>query len=297
MASHMRPRPPVLSPEERRANLELAKVARTERARVKEAISAGQISIFDAINDVRPSVQRMKVIELLESVPGVGPARSALLMERRKIALSRRIGGLGPHQLRALRKEASIMKIDPKRGSLIVMSGPGGVGKSTITQFLKNDPRFWVSISATTREPRLTEKHGVDYFFVTENKFEQMIAKDEFLEWAEFAGAKYGTPKDAVREWRDLGKHVLLEIEIAGARQIRESDPTAKLVFIAPPSWEELQNRLTNRGTDSPERREARLALALEEMAAAGEFDFTIVNEQVEGVVTQMVSLATAGQD
>jgi len=283
--------------DERHANLELAKKARHERADAKAAISAGRISIFDAINDPRDSIQRMKVIELLEAIPGVGPARAALIMEKRKISLSRRIAGLGPHQLKSLRQEAGIMKVDPQRGSLIVMSGPGGVGKSTITQYLKGDPRFWVSISVTTRAPRSTEKHGVDYFFVTENKFDQMIANDEFLEWAEFAGARYGTPKQAVAEWRDLGKHVLLEIEIAGARQIRASDPSAKLVFIAPPSWEELASRLANRGTDSSERRAARLALAREEMAAAGEFDTTIVNEQVEGVVSQMVSLATALQE
>jgi len=291
---NQRPAPPVLSSEQRRANLLLAKTARTERASVKDAVSKSAISIFDAINDPRESIQRMKVLELLASIPGVGPARAQLIMERKKISLSRRIAGLGPHQLRALRKEVGIMKIDPKIGSLLVMSGPGGVGKSTITAFLKNDPRFWVSVSATTRAPRSTEKDGIDYFFVTENKFDQMVANEEFLEWADFAGARYGTPKLPVNEWRELGKHVLLEIEIDGARQIRKSDPTAKLIFIAPPSWEELESRLANRGTDSPERREARLALARQEMAAASEFDCTIINEQVEGVVAQMVSLATA---
>jgi guanylate kinase len=291
---NQRPAPPVLSTEQRRANLLLAKTARIERASIKDAVSKSAISIFDAINDPRESIQRMKVLELLASIPGVGPARAQLIMERKKIALSRRIAGLGPHQLRALRKEVGIMKIDPKIGSLLVMSGPGGVGKSTITAFLKNDPRFWVSVSATTRAPRSTEKDGIDYFFVTENKFDQMVANEEFLEWADFAGARYGTPKVPVNEWRELGKHVLLEIEIDGARQIRKSDPTAKLIFIAPPSWEELESRLANRGTDSPERREARLALARQEMAAASEFDCTIVNEQVEGVVAQMVSLATA---
>jgi guanylate kinase len=294
MSPDRRPNPPVLSAEQRRANLLLAKAARIERASVKEAITTNTISIFDAINDPRESIQRMKVLDLLGSIPGVGPARAQLIMERKKISLTRRIGGLGAHQLRALRKEAGIMKLDPKQGSLVVMSGPGGVGKSTITAYLKNDPRFWVSVSVTTRAPRVTEKDGVDYFFVTENKFDQMVASNEFLEWANFAGARYGTPKTPVNEWRELGKHVLLEIEIDGARQIRKTDPTAKLIFIAPPSWEELETRLANRGTDSPERREARLALARQEMAAAAEFDFTIVNEQVEGVVAQMVSLATA---
>lgn len=289
-----RPAPPHLTTEQRRENLERAKRARIERSEVKQAIAANQISIFDAINDPRESIQRMRVFELLESVPGVGPSRAHIVMEKRKISLSRRIAGLGHHQLRGLRKEAGIMKVDPTRGSLIVMSGPGGVGKSTITQYLKSDPRFWISISATTREPRHTEKDGVDYFFVTDNKFDQMVSGNEFLEWAEFAGARYGTPRGPVEEWRELGKHVLLEIEIDGARQIRKSDPTAKLIFIAPPSWDELESRLANRGTDSPERRQARLDLAREEMAAASEFDITLVNEQVEAVVAQMVSLATA---
>jgi guanylate kinase len=296
MSESTRSVPPVLTREERRANLIKAKEARIERAEIKRLISSGQKSIFDAINDPRDSIQRMKVLELLEAVPGVGPARAELIMEKKKISLSRRIRGLGPLQLRALRQEVGIMKVDPKMGSLIVMSGPGGVGKSTITQYLKSDPRFWVSVSATTRQPRTNEKEGVDYFFVTDNKFDQMIAKNEFLEWAEFAGARYGTPKAPVNENRNLGKHVLLEIEIEGARQIRKSDESALLIFIAPPSWEELVSRLANRGTDSPERREARLALAREEMAAAGEFDHTVVNETVEGVVSQMVSLATASQ-
>jgi guanylate kinase len=288
--------PPVLTREERRANLEKAKQARIDRAEFKRLISTGEKSVFDAINDPRDSIQRMKVLDLLESVPGVGPARAELIMEKKKISLSRRIKGLGPLQLRALRQEVGIMKVDPKMGSLIVMSGPGGVGKSTITQYLKSDPRFWVSVSATTRQPRVNEKEGVDYFFVTDNKFDQMIAKGEFLEWAEFAGARYGTPVAPVNENRNLGKHVLLEIEIDGARQIRKKDESALLVFIAPPSWEDLVSRLANRGTDSPERRQARLALAREEMAAAGEFDHTIVNETVEGVVAQMVSLATAAE-
>ena len=117
---------------------------------------------------------------------------------------------------------------------------------------------------------------------------------NEFLEWAEFAGARYGTPREPVQQWRNLGKHVLLEIEIAGARQVRAADPQALLVFIAPPSWEELVARLTSRGTDSAERRAARLALAQEEMAASVEFDHILINSQVEEVAAQLLSLATA---
>lgn len=286
--------PPHLTLEQRRAALEKAKLSRKERAEVKEKIALGEINIFDAINDPRESIRRMKVIELLSAIPGVGKARATLIMERRNIAPTRRIAGLGQLQLKALGKELAVAKVDPMRGKLIVISGPGGVGKSTITSALRSDPRFWISVSATTREPRVGEKDGVDYFFYSTEKFQTLIDGDELLEWADFAGNLYGTPQSPVEEWRNLGKHVILEIEIDGARQVRSHDPNALLIFIAPPSWDELVRRLTGRGTDSPERRAARLALAEQEMAAAGEFDAVLVNENVEELVAQLVSLATA---
>lgn len=261
---------------------------------MKLSISRGDISIFEAINDPRESIRRMKVVDLLSSVPGIGKARATLIMERRSISPTRRIGGLGQLQLKALQKEITVAKVDPVRGNLIVMSGPGGVGKSTITNALRNDPRFWVSISATTRDPRPNEKDGVDYHFYSEEKFDNLINSGEFLEWAEFAGNKYGTPRGPVEEWRKIGKHVILEIEIDGARQVRATDSSARLVFIAPPSWDELVRRLAGRGTDSPERRTARLALAEQEMAAAGEFDATLVNDEVNELIAKLVSLATA---
>ena len=114
------------------------------------------------------------------------------------------------------------------------------------------------------------------------------------MEWAEFAGHRYGTPRIPVEEWRSLGKHVILEIEIAGARQVRNREPGANLIFIAPPSWDELVRRLAGRGTDSPERRAARLALAEQEMAASAEFDYVLVNDEVGSLVAQLVFLATA---
>ena len=268
--------------------------ARRARAEVKRRISAGEISIFDAINDQQPSIQRMKVSELLGSVPGIGERRVFLLMEKIGIAKTRRIAGLGQHQLMALRKEFSVTKSEVSKGSLIVMSGPGGVGKSTITAALRDHPSFWVSVSATTRPPRENEKDGVDYYFLSDEKFDELVERDEFLEWAEFAGARYGTPREPVDNWRNLGKCVLLEIEIAGARQVRSSEPEAILVFIAPPSWSDLEERLLGRGTDSPERRAARLALAREEMAAAPEFDHILVNERVDEVVQSLVSLVLA---
>jgi len=233
---------------------------------------------------------------LLESVPGVGTLRATAIMERAKISPSRRVAGLGRIQISQLRGELAMSKVDPKRGILVVMSGPGGVGKSTITRELRNDPRFWISVSATTRDPRPGEREGFDYYFYNDTKFDQMIAQSQFLEWAEFAGARYGTPKEPIEHWLDLGKNVLLEIEIEGARQVRRVDPKAILVFIAPPSWEALKERLLGRGTDSPERQAARLALAEIEMAAASEFDHILVNHEVGPLIEELVSLATSHQ-
>jgi guanylate kinase len=287
-------RPPDLSPQERKAAGEKAVASRRERAEIKAALTSGEIGIFEAINDGRQSIQRMRVSELLDAAPGIGPRRAFTIMSKAGISDTRRIGGLGRHQLQRLRSEMILNKVPVNQGALIVMSGPGGVGKSTITAHLRNHPAVWVSTSVTTREPRENERDGHDYHFITDEKFDQLIANNEFLEWAEFAGARYGTLKGAVEGARNLGKHVLLEIEIAGARQIRRAEPQALLVFISPPSWEDLVERLTSRGTDSVERRAARLALAEEEMACAGEFDEVLINHEVEEVALALLSLATS---
>jgi len=292
----MTPLPPKLSPAERAAAMAAATAARRARALIKEKLRSSEVSVFDVINSAEPALQKMRVRELLESVPGVGPLRATAIMERAKISPTRRVAGLGRIQISQLRGELAMSKVDPKRGILVVMSGPGGVGKSTITRELRNDPRFWISVSATTRDPRPGEREGFDYYFYNDTKFDQMIAQSQFLEWAEFAGARYGTPKEPIEHWLDLGKNVLLEIEIEGARQVRRVDPKAILVFIAPPSWEALKERLLGRGTDSPERQAARLALAEIEMAAASEFDHILVNHEVGPLIEELVSLATSHQ-
>ena len=292
----MTPLPPKLSPAERASAMAAATAARRARALIKEKLRSSEVSVFDVINSAEPALQKMRVRELLESVPGVGPLRATAIMERAKISPTRRVAGLGRIQISQLRGELAMSKVDPKRGILVVMSGPGGVGKSTITRELRNDPRFWISVSATTRDPRPGEREGFDYYFYNDTKFDQMIAQSQFLEWAEFAGARYGTPKEPIEHWLDLGKNVLLEIEIEGARQVRRVDPKAILVFIAPPSWEALKERLLGRGTDSPERQAARLALAEIEMAAASEFDHILVNHEVGPLIEELVSLATSHQ-
>ena len=179
-------------------------------------------------------------------------------------------------------------------GKLVVLSGPGGVGKSTISKEVRKDSRFWLSVSYTTRAARTNEVDGLDYHFISAAKFDELIATDAFLEHAAFAGAKYGTPLAAVEAALKSGKHVLLEIEISGARQVKKRFPSAILIFLMPPSFEELSARITARGTDHPERIAARLEIAAAEMATASEFDHILVNHEVDEVVAGLVTLATA---
>ncbi|MFI6764024.1 guanylate kinase [Streptomyces sp. NPDC050355] len=175
---------------------------------------------------------------------------------------------------------------------LTVLSGPSGVGKSTVVAHMRKvHPEVWLSVSATTRKPRPGERHGVQYFFVGDEEFDKLVANGELLEWAEFAGNRYGTPRKAVLDRLDSGEPVLLEIDLQGARQVRESMAEAHLVFLAPPSWDELVRRLTGRGTEAPEVIERRLEVARVELAAEKEFDATLVNTSVEDVSRELLAL------
>ena len=174
---------------------------------------------------------------------------------------------------------------------ITVISGPAGVGKGTVVQRLKElHPEVWVSVSATTRPPRPGEVDGVHYLFTSEADFDTLVASDGLLEWAVVHGRhRYGTPAAPVLEAAAQGRPVILEIDLQGARQVRETLPKAHFVFLAPPDWSTLVNRLEGRGTESPDQVARRLETARVEMAAAEEFDEVVVNDELGATVEKLV--------
>ena len=179
------------------------------------------------------------------------------------------------------------------QAQLTVLAGPTAVGKGTVVAALtRRYPQLRVSVSATTRAPRPGEKEGVHYFFVSPQEFDDMIERGDMLEWALVHGTnKYGTPRGPVDESLNAGVPVLLEINLDGARQVRATRPDACFIFLAPPSWEELERRLIGRGTEGPEERERRLRTARIEMEAASEFDHVVINDDIERTVDELAGL------
>lgn len=177
--------------------------------------------------------------------------------------------------------------LDVPRGRVVVVAGPTAVGKGTVTRrLLAKHPEVYLSVSATTRGPRPGEVDGIHYFFWSPEQFDDAVENGDMLEWALVHGRnRYGTPRSAVEAARAEGRAVILEIDLEGARQVRSSMPDARFVFLAPPSWDVLVERLVGRGTESPEEQERRLETARVEMAAEKEFDVTIVNDDLDEAV------------
>jgi guanylate kinase len=187
---------------------------------------------------------------------------------------------------------------EAERSRLVVLAGPTAVGKGTVAAAVRErHPDVWISVSVTTRAPRPGEQHGVHYWFVSDEEFDAMVERGDLLEWAVVhRTARYGTPRGPVEEALAAGRPALLEIDLQGARQVRESMPGALFVFLKPPSWAELVRRLVGRGTETEAERRRRLATAREELAAEREFDVTVVNHEIHSAADELVALMTLGQ-
>ena len=180
-----------------------------------------------------------------------------------------------------------------QRPGITVLAGPTAVGKGTVSQYIREHyPQVWLSVSATTRPPRPGEEDGRHYFFVTPERFDEFVAQEQMLEWAVVHGVnRYGTRRDTVERALAQGQHVLLEIDLQGARQVRRTMPEATFVFLAPPTWEELVHRLVGRGTESAAEQRRRLETARMELAAEPEFDAVVVNDTVERAARELVRI------
>jgi guanylate kinase len=182
---------------------------------------------------------------------------------------------------------------ESRRSRLVVLAGPTAVGKGSVAAAVRQrHPDVWISVSATTRPPRPGEQDGVHYFFVSDQEFDAMVERGDLLEWATVhRSARYGTPRAPVDEALAAGRLALLEIDLQGARQVRETVPDALFVFLKPPSWDELVRRLVGRGTETESERSRRLETALEELAAEKEFDVTVVNHEIHAAADELVAL------
>jgi len=264
---------------------------------VKDAVRAGSRSAIDvaeaAWRNAGGAEAGLRVTELLGALRGLGPARVADVLERLRIAPVKRVGGLGRQQRSRLREWLRERERVAGRGRLVVLAGPTAVGKGTVSAYIReHHPDVLLSISATTRAARPHEVEGVHYYFVADAEFDAMINRGDLLEWALVHNAsRYGTPRPPVEAALASGRCVLLEIDLQGARQVRATMPDAVLVFLQPPSWEELVRRLVGRGTESPEEQARRLKTARIELAAQDEFDELVVNDDVRQAAQEVVDL------
>ncbi|HEY1531863.1 MAG TPA: guanylate kinase [Galbitalea sp.] len=291
-----RPDPPEV---DRVAASRAAVAARRARAAVKHDIATHARTARDVLDTAwtnpHSAEAGLRVRELLTSVPTLGPVRAAKVMGELGIAESKRAAGLGVRQRSELWNYLSSREGGTAPGRLVVLAGPTAVGKGSVSSYIReNYPEIHFSVSATTRPPRPGEVDGVHYYFVSDAEFDRMIDDHELLEWAVVHNSyRYGTPRPPIDAALAAGMRVLLEIDLQGARNVRAEVPSAVLVFLLPPTWEELVRRLTGRGTEDPAEQARRLETAKVELAAQDEFDFRVVNTEVGAAAREVVELMT----
>ncbi|KIC57354.1 guanylate kinase [Microbacterium hominis] len=279
-----------------------AVAARRERAALKHDVAMRVITpqelLQRALDAPDSPAGAMRITEFLTALPAIGEGKRDRVLAELEIAPVKRLGGLGTRQRAALTAwlDGRFPPLQPRSGRsrLIVLAGPTAVGKGTVAAYIKDHhPEILLSVSATTRAPRPGEVDGEHYFFVDDAGFDALIADDALLEHATVHNAfRYGTPRAPIEKALAEGRTVLLEIDLQGARQVRAAAPDATLVFLTPPSWDELVNRLVGRGTEGPEERARRLKTAKVELAAQGEFDYRVVNDDVARAAAEIAALA-----
>ncbi|WP_337006116.1 MULTISPECIES: guanylate kinase [unclassified Microbacterium] len=277
---------------------------RRARASVKRDLTmrvvTPQTVLHRAIADADSVEGSMRITDFLLALPAIGAGKRDRILEELHISPVKRLGGLGARQRRVLEAwlDGRFPVTEPRgaRSRLLVLAGPTAVGKGTVAAYIRdNNPEIHLSVSATTRAPRPGEVDGVHYYFVDDAEFDRLIADGELLEYAVVHNrSRYGTPRAPIDAALAEGKTVLLEIDLQGARQVRAAEPAATLIFLLPPSWDELVHRLVGRGTEGAEERARRLRTAKVELAAQNEFDHLIVNEDVATAAREVVELSSS---
>lgn len=240
----------------------------------------------------------MRITEYLTALPAIGENKRDRILAELEISPVKRLGGLGVRQRTALSRwlDDRFPEFGARAGRsrLVVLAGPTAVGKGTVAAHIRDHhPEILLSVSATTRAPRPGEVDGEHYYFVDDAEFDRMIAAGELLEHATVHNKyRYGTPAAPIEKALAAGRTVLLEIDLQGARQVRAAAPDAALVFLLPPSWDELVHRLVGRGTEDAEERARRLRTAKGELASQGEFDYRVVNDEVARAAAEVAALA-----
>ncbi|WP_454131782.1 guanylate kinase [Microbacterium lacticum] len=292
-------RPPEV---DRAAASRRAVAARRERAALKHDVAMRVITpqelLRRALAHPESPAGAMRITEYLTALPAIGEGKRDRILAALEISPVKRLGGLGARQRAALAQWLDERFPEPVarpgRSRLVVLAGPTAVGKGTVAAHIRDHhPEIMLSVSATTRPPRPGEVDGEHYYFVDDAAFDRLVETGALLEHATVHNKyRYGTPREPIERALADGRSVLLEIDLQGARQVRAAAPDAKLVFLLPPTWDELMHRLVGRGTEGEEERTRRLRTAKHELASQGEFDYRVVNDDVARAAAEVATLA-----